>query len=50
MFGMIHSIQIASLKAQKPCGGVIVCAGQVGQNQAAAHAINPRDPGRPGFM
>ena len=36
----------------KPCGCVVVCGGLVGiaMNQAAAHAINPRDPGGLGFM
>ncbi len=45
------SIEAKSAQGQKPCVGGVVCAGMVGVNQAAGHAIaNPRDPGGPGFM
>jgi len=36
----------------KPCVGCVACGGQAGHvmAQAAAHAINPRDPGGPALM
>ena len=42
------SIEAKTSKALKPCaGGVVVCGQVQGMNQAAIHAINPRDPGGP---
>lgn len=53
MLSMFTKGEARTLKAQKPCvdACVIAMGGQVGtKNQAPVHAINPRDPGGPGFM